>query len=420
MIRIIKGIKLSFFIRKSGIILSISALAVTLARIVYSGWYSPFFVIPMRGDGIRTIFSGVDGYFLPGPLRTLDGSILNFPYLSCVFYYSVFHPLCTTKFLGFVLIAAIHLSMICIILLSLRMFDLSAHKKVFVILLIVAIFNWAPFYDGVLQGFPPDFLEALGIIFGFYLFLAGSPITAGIVFGLTATIKVLPVIFLIYFAYKKQFRLVVTAFITCLILSAIILWKENLNLNLLNSIIASMGHNAAYGHDMRDPGLNAFIYFVFNRSLGPNVLIKMHYFSCLFLALFFIAIERKVNLRKNKYLFGLAAVSLAMFQFSPHVTEMYWYILLLPAVIFNIWMLIRYRDKLLAIAFILSYIFMHGFSLLNIFFRIISRMLNNSIAPVDLYYYFNEHGGVFIGVWLLYFSTYGLALKYLIGKSKTE
>ncbi|MBN2452726.1 MAG: DUF2029 domain-containing protein [Candidatus Omnitrophica bacterium] len=328
-----------------------------------------------------------------------------------------------TNFLGFTLIIFTYISVICIILLSLGMFDLYDRRGLFATLLIVVIFNWAPFYDGVLQGFPAEFIEILGIVFGFYLFLKGKPISAGIVLGFVSTIKVLPVIFLFYFAYKKQFKLVMAAIITGLILSAVILWRENLNPELLNSIITSIGRNAAYGHDTRDAGLNAFIHFVFHRSFGADVLIKIHYAACLFLALFFMAIELRINTKKNRYLFGLAAVSLAMFHVSPHTTEMYWYILLLPAIIFNIWMLMIYRDKIFGVTFIFSYVFMHGFSLLSIFFRIfrlVSHFFNDHIAYADMYLNFNKHGGIFIGVWLLYFSTYGLALKYLVRNKRVE
>jgi hypothetical protein len=418
---ITKRLRLDVLFRKPGLFLSISVLTATLVRILYSGWFSPFFVYPMRGDGVRSIFSGIDGYFLPGPMRLLTVTHMpNNPYISTTFYYSIFHPLCMTRFLGVALSAAAHISVICIILLSLRMFNLSAHKKVFALLLIITVFNWAPFYEGVLQGFPPEFLEVLGIIFGFYLFLKGRLIPAGIVFGLTATIKVLPVIFIVYFLYKKQFRLVVTAVITCLILSAIIIWKENINLISLNYIISFVSHNAAYGRGTRDFGLNAFIDFVFHNSLGPDLLSKIHCAALFLLALYFMAIERLINLQKNKYLFGLAAISLAMFQFSPHISEMYCYILLLPALFFNIWMLIIYRDKLFGVTFILSYIFMHGFSLLNIFFRILTHLFNSRVFYGDIYELFNVHGGIFIGAWLLYFSTYGLALKYLVGKKKIE
>jgi hypothetical protein len=403
----------SKFMGKPVVPLSIAALLITVARIVYSGWYSPLVLIPMRGDGITGIFGGVDGYFLPGPLRTLAFSILNHPYISLVFYYSIFHPLCTTGYLGPVIIVAAHLTAIAIILLSLRIFSVPGKKIIFTLLLTVVIFNWAPFYDGVGQGFPAEFVEVLGITAGFWLLLAGHVILAGAIFGFASTLKVLPVIFLPYFIYKKQYRLVISAVITCIILSAIIIWKENLHWGLVNSIFEAMGKNAAYGHDTRDAGLNAFIHFVFHRSLKPFLLINIHYASCIFLALFFILVERQIVSERNKYLFGFAAVSMAMFQVSPHTTEMYWHIFLLPALIFNIWLLVSHRDRLFTIIFTLSYIFLHGFSLLNILFRIISR-IENRMLWTDLYTLFNVHGGVFIGIWLLYFSTYGLALKYLV------
>jgi hypothetical protein len=400
------------------VFLTISLLAATCARIAYSGWLSPLFMFSMRGDGVRGIFSGVDGYFLPGPLRASTLMILNHPYPSVTFYYSIFHPVCMTGFLDVLLSAAAHISMILIILISLSMFDLPRRKIAFAIMMFIAIFNWAPFYDGVLQGFPPEFIEALGIFLGFYLFLRGRPISAGVVYGLTSTIKVLPVVFIIYFAYKKQFRLVITAMVTCLILSAAILFKENFNPNLLSSIMDSMGRGSTYGHSARDPGLSAFTDFIFNRSLGSNVLAGIHYAACFMLTLFFIAVERGIAIEKDRYLFGLAVISLAIFQASPRISEMYWYILLLPTLIFNIWMLIRYRDKLLGATFLCSYIFMHGFSLLNIIFKTIRHFINGGAAGIDPYLYFNEHGGIFIGVWLLFFSTYGFALKYLIPGEK--
>jgi energy-converting hydrogenase Eha subunit C len=375
----------------------------------------------MRGDGITGIFGGIDGYFLPGPLRTISTKIIfNHPYISVLTFYSIFHPLSSTKYLNIALISATHISAICTILLSMRIFVLSQGKKLFLFLMIVAVFNWASFYDGVLQGFPPEFIEVFCITFGFYLLLRGNVILAGLAFGAASTLKVLPVIFLPYFIYKKQYRLVLSAVMTGLLFTGIILWKENLNWNLVNSIIDSMGKNAAYEQNIRDAGLSAFIYFVFHRALNPFSLTSIHLVACALLALFFISIERLILSERNKYLFGLAAGSLAMFQISPHCTEMYWYILLLPAIIFNIWMLLIYRDKLFGVIFVLSHIFLHGFSLLNIIFRIFAFITKGSILYTDIFSFFNKHGGVFIGTWLLYFSTYGFALKYLIPIKKRE
>ncbi len=404
-----------------GIAIAALVLLITFARIIYSGWYSPFFQITMRGDGITGIFGGIDGYFLPGPLRTINTKLIfGHPYLSVLTFYSVFHPLCSTKYLSIALISAAHITAICIILLSMRIFVLSRGKKLFLLLMIAAVFNWAPFYDGVLQGFPPEFVEALCITLGFYLLLRNKVILSGVAFGAAATLKILPVIFLPYFIYKKQYRLVISAVVTGLLLAGIILLKENVSWNLINSIIDSMGKNAAYQRNIRDAGLSAFIYFVFHRAFGPSLLMSIHLAVCALLALFFISIERLISSERNKYLFGFAAVSLAMFQVSPHCTEMYWYILLLPAVIFNIWMLISCRDKLFGVIFVLSYIFLHGFSLLNILFRTYSFITKSGIPYVEMHSFFNEHGGVFIGVWLLYFSTYGLALRHLIPVKKIE
>lgn len=402
-----------------GIAIAVLVLLVTFARVIYSGWYNPLFQITMRGDGLTGIFGGIDGYFLPGPLRTINTKLIfGHPYISVLTFYSVFHPLCSTKYLGIALISAAHITTLGIILLAMRIFVLSWGKKLFLLLMLVAVFNWAPFYDGVLQGFPPEFMEVFFITLGFYLLLRSKPGLAGVAFGAAATLKVLPIIFLPYFIYKKQYRLVISAIATAFILTGIILWKENISWNLINSIIDSMGKNAAYERNIRDAGLSAFIYFVFYRAFSSIVLVSIHLAVCAFLAIFFVSIERLILSERNKYLFGFAAVSLGMFQIAPHCTEMYWYILLLPAVIFNIWILISYRDKLFGTIFVLSYICLHGFSLLNILFRIYSFITRSGIPYVEMYSFFNEHGGIFIGVWLLYFSTYGLTLKYLIPVKK--
>jgi hypothetical protein len=394
------------------------ALIAAFARFIYSGWYSPLFVLPMRGDGVRCIFSGVNGYFLPGILRSQQGVYFNFPYISTMFFYSIFHPLCLTRFLNIALIAVTHISAISIIFLSMGMFEAPAKKKLFLLLMIVAVFNWAPFYDGVLQGFPPEFAEVLLITIGFSLLLAGYEAFAGIAFGFAGLLKILPVVFLAYFIYKKKYRLVIAALITCVIFSIIILCRENMSWNLLTSISGSMGgrETESYGYNNKDAGLSSFIYFVFHRCLRPPLLVNIHFAVCILLVLFFILVERRILSERDKYLFSFAAVSLAMFHVSPHCSEMYWYILILPAIIFNIWMLLTYRDKLFTGIFVMSYIFLHGFSLLNILFRAFKFVDKGS----DLYLSFNVHGGVFIGIWLLFFSTYGLVLKHLIPDKKAE
>lgn len=403
-------LKSDYLSRKLWILASIFFLAVTFARIVYSGWLSPLFFFPMRGDGIRSIFSGVNGYFLPGPWRTLAEPILNHPCLSLTFYYSIFHTLCMSKLLGVVLSVTAHMSAVFMILFSLVMFDPPKDKKMFALLLIIFIFNWAPFYDGVSQGFPAEFIEVFGIIFSFFFLLKGNPISAGIMLGLASTVKVLPVIFIAYFIYKKEFRLVIATIFTCLSLSAVILWRENFNPNLFSLMAEVIGSRIVYGHNARDPGLSAFIDFVFRRSLPPNMLVMVHYIAFVVLVFFFLMVECRIKSKRDRYLFGLAGVSLAMFQVSSRITEMYAYVLLLPALIFDIWILARYRDKLFGVFFTVAYIFMHGFSLFNILFR-----LKNGV-----FLFFNEHGGVFIGAWLLYFSTYGMVLKYLTDAKRIE
>lgn len=396
-------------------IFSMAMLLATFVRVIYSGWLMPLILFPMRGDGIRGIFSGVNGYFLPNQLRLIDNTmmILNHPYVSVTFYYSIFHPICATGFLGVALILATHISMICIILLSLGIFNVVEYRNAFLLLMIIVIFNWAPFYDGVIQGFPPEFLEVLSVVLGFYLFMNKRPALSGIALGLASTVKVMPFIFVVYFIYKKKYKVVIAALATCIILGLAILWRENFSLNLMNPIINAMGNNNAFARNTNDSGLGAFIYFVFHLSLSPQILIRLHYVTYVLLALFFVTVERSIYTEKNKYLFCLAAMSLMIFHISPHVAEIYWYILIVPTLIFNIWLLVKYRDRFFILIFTLSYLFMHGFSLLNIVFKFLRHFLAVNSIYIDPYAYFNEHGGNFIGIWLIYFSTYGMALKYL-------
>jgi hypothetical protein len=390
-------------------------LAVTCARIIYTGWYSPLFHLQMRGDGMVAIFGGIDGYFLAGPLRPdLDRIAFHYPYISVLFFHSIFHSLCSTKYLSIVLIVTAHTVAVSIILLSVRIFYLSHKRKMFQLLMFVIIFNWTPFYDGITQGMPPEFIEVLFIFLGFSLMLAGSVRLAGIAFGIASTIKILTIVFLLYFLYKRQYKLVVTAVITCIILCIFILLKENISWITVNNIFDVIERDAPHGINARDSGLSAFIHFVFHRSLGPDLLKNIHYASCILLALFFCFIERYILSENHKYLFGFAVASMAIFHLSPHTSEMYWWILLLPAIIFNIWMLLKFKDILYGITFGLAYIFLHGFSLIIILFRVFSLIAKDGFTHTGMYNSFNLHGGAFIGVWLLYFSTFGLTLKYLV------
>jgi Glycosyltransferase family 87 len=72
---------------------------------------------------------------------------------------------------------------------------------------------------GALRLGQPYILVSGSCILGYYAYLAGRPVLAGMCFGLFTPIKYFPVVFLVYFAVRRQWRLVLAGFGTTLAIS---------------------------------------------------------------------------------------------------------------------------------------------------------------------------------------------------------
>jgi hypothetical protein len=74
---------------------------------------------------------------------------------------------------------------------------------------------------GALRLGQPYILVSLSCILGYYARLKGRPLLAGICFGLFTPIKYLPVVFLVYFAFRKEWKVVLGGAAAILMVTAV-------------------------------------------------------------------------------------------------------------------------------------------------------------------------------------------------------
>lgn len=105
---------------------------------------------------------------------------------------------------------------------------------------------------GALRLGQPYILVSSSCIAGYYARLKGRPLLAGMCFGLFTPIKYLPVIFLVYFAFRREWKLVLGGAAAILVVTAVSVgilgWKiheEFLSSVLANHLVAKL--------DLQDP-----------------------------------------------------------------------------------------------------------------------------------------------------------------------
>jgi hypothetical protein len=134
------------------------------------------------------------------------------------------------------------LCLICSIILLARILSWSlVDSTVFVLLSGYAVL-------GALRLGQPYILVSLACIVGYYARLKGRPLLAGICFGLFTPIKYFPVVFLVYFACRKEWKLVLGGAAAILMVTAVSVgilgWKIHevfLSSVLGNHLIAKLG-----------------------------------------------------------------------------------------------------------------------------------------------------------------------------------
>jgi len=125
----------------------------------------------------------------------------------------------------------------------------------------------------------PYILVSLSCILGYYAHLKRRPLLAGICFGLFTPIKYFPVVFLVYFAFRKEWRIVLGGAIAIVIVTSVSIgvlgWK--IHEDYLSSVL---GNHLIAKLDMQDPFTARYQsfdslfrrLFIFDATLNPRPL----------------------------------------------------------------------------------------------------------------------------------------------------
>jgi Glycosyltransferase family 87 len=138
------------------------------------------------------------------------------------------------------------LCLICSIILLAKILSCSlVDSTVFVLLSGYAVL-------GALRLGQPYILVSLSCIVGYYARLKGRPLLAGICFGLFTPIKYFPVVFLVYFAFRKEWKVVLGGAAAILMVTAVSVgilgWK--IHEDFLSSVL---GNHLVAKLDLQDP-----------------------------------------------------------------------------------------------------------------------------------------------------------------------
>jgi hypothetical protein len=127
----------------------------------------------------------------------------------------------------------------------------------------------------------PYTLVSLCCILGYYAYLKGRPLLAGLCFGLFSPIKYFPVVFLIYFAFRKQWRIVLAGAVA--ILAVVLLSVGVLGWRVHQEFLGSvLGTHLVGKLSMQDPFTASFQsfdslfrrLFVFDATSNPHPMIS--------------------------------------------------------------------------------------------------------------------------------------------------
>jgi hypothetical protein len=131
--------------------------------------------------------------------------------------------------------------------------------------------------SGALRLGQPYILVSLSCVLGYYAYVRGRPVLAGLCFGLFSPIKYFPVVILAYFAFRKKWKLVLggaTAILAVVLISIGVLgWK--IHEDFLSSVL---GNHLVANLSMQDPFTASFQsfdtlfrrLFVFDATLNPR------------------------------------------------------------------------------------------------------------------------------------------------------
>jgi hypothetical protein len=163
------------------------------------------------------------------------------------------------------------LCLICSIILLAKILSWSlADSTVFVLLSGYAVL-------GALRLGQPYILVSLSCVVGYYARLKGRPLLAGICFGLFTPIKYFPVVFLVYFAFRKEWKVVLGGAAAILMVTAlsvaILGWK--IHEDFLSSVL---GNHLIAKLDLQNPFAVSYQsfdslfrrLFIYDATLNPQ------------------------------------------------------------------------------------------------------------------------------------------------------
>ena len=166
--------------------------------------------------------------------------------------------------------------LICSIVLLTRILSLSLVESTVLVLLSGS---------AVLNAFrlgQPYIPVSLSCILGYYAYLKGRPLLAGLCFGLFVPVKYFPVVFLIYFAFRKEWRVVLGG--ACAILAVTLTSIGVLGWKIHEDFLAAILGNHLIGKiDMQDPFTASFQsfdslfrrLFIFDATANPRPLFAL-------------------------------------------------------------------------------------------------------------------------------------------------
>jgi Glycosyltransferase family 87 len=130
---------------------------------------------------------------------------------------------------------------------------------------------------GALRLGQPYILVSSSCVLGYYAYLKGRPALAGVCFGLFSPIKYFPVVILIYFAFRREWRLVLGGAAAILVVTSVSIgvlgWKVHEDF-----LFSVLGHHLVASISMQDPFTASFQsfdtlfrrLFVFDATLNPQ------------------------------------------------------------------------------------------------------------------------------------------------------
>ncbi|MEK9139026.1 MAG: glycosyltransferase family 87 protein [Bacteroidota bacterium] len=138
---------------------------------------------------------------------------------------------------------------------------------------------------------------SLFIIFGYFFYVKKQPVLAGICFGLLVPIKYYPFMFILYFAFRREWRLVVSAVgtMSLVILLGVVVLGPEIHSGYLSSVLGSHLSSHFTQQDPFSPTFQSFDsllrrLLVFDPVLNPRPLVAANDVFPLLKIIIFIAI----------------------------------------------------------------------------------------------------------------------------------